>query len=77
MKSLKILIIILISYTFSDCYFLDFVIPEEYFTEEANVGGNYYNSQYPEIYSEYVWIIHIPKQSDNKNYFSSLTNAVN
>ena len=77
MKSLKILIIILISFTFSDCYFLDYVIPEEYFAEEANVGENYYNSQYPEIYSEYVWIIHIPIQSDNKNYFSSLTNAIN
>ena len=77
MKLLKTLFLIMVTFIFSGCYFLDYVIPEEYFADEANVDKNYYNSQNPEIYSEYVWIIHIPKLSDNKNYFSSLTSAVN
>ena len=67
MKTLKILILILITFTFSECYFLDYVIPEEYFAED----------QQNDAYSNFVWISYPADLQFEGRYFHSLEGAGN
>ena len=67
MKAIKLLISALVITTFSSCYFLDYVIPEEYFADE------------PESYSYpyYVWISHPAGIQCEGLFFHSLAGAEN
>lgn len=67
MKTLRISLIILITFTFSSCYFLDNVIPEEYFTED----------QQSEAYSNFLWISYPADLKFEGRYFHSLEGAGN
>ena len=73
MKTLKILSFVLITISFSSCYFLDRFIPEEYFAEESN---NDYEYKTHVIYDEYVWISHISGSQCEISFFSNLNQAI-
>ena len=67
MKTLKISLIILIALYFSSCYFLDNVIPEEYFAED----------QQSDAYSNLIWISYPADLQFEGRYFHSLEGAGN
>ena len=67
MKLLKTLFLITATFIFSGCYFLDYVIPEEYFAVEETV-----EEDYSKIYTEYIWIIHSNNYNSLNNVVSSL-----
>ena len=72
MKLLKTLFLIMVTFIFSGCYFLDYVIPEEYFAEE----GYYYEEESQFDYkSPYVWISHPVGIQCGGKYFISLEEA--
>ncbi len=63
MKHIKIISLVLITMTFSSCYFLDYVIPEEYFAEEEPA----------KIY--YIWISHPAVIQCEVRFYNSLEHA--
>ena len=64
MKALKIISLLLITITFSCCYFLDRFIPEEYIAYEEPT------------HIKYIWISHPAGIQCEVTYFSSLENAI-
>ncbi len=64
MKTLKIISFVLITITFSSCYFLDRFIPEEYIVYEEPT------------HIKYIWISHPAGIQCEVTYFSSLENAI-
>ena len=68
MKLLKTLLLITIIFIFSGCYFLDYVIPEEYFADDG------YKI---EDRSSYVWISHPADVECEGMFFHSLQGAEN
>ena len=72
MKLLKTLLLISVTFIFSGCYFLDYVIPEEYIATD-----DYYfeEEDYYDYNPKFIWISHpIGIQCGNK-FFSSLEEA--
>ena len=67
MKLLKTLFLILLTFTFSGCYFLDYVIPEEYFADD----------QQSNAYTNFVWISYPADLQFEGRYFHSLEGAGN
>ena len=65
MKTLKIISFVLITITFSSCYFLDRFIPEEYFAYEEPT------------YIKSIWISHPAAIQCEVTYFYSLEYAKN
>ena len=64
MKTLKIISFIFITITFSSCYFLDYVIPEEYLTEDEPIN------------TRYIWISHPSGIQCEVTFFNSLDQAI-
>ncbi len=58
--------IFLISFIFSSCHLLDYIIPEEYIVEDDNCKK----------YSEFVWVSHTSGVQCGIIYFSTLESAV-
>lgn len=72
MKLLKILFLITATFIFSGCYFLDYVIPEEYIaTDDYYFEAEDYYGYNP----NFIWISHPVGIQCKNNFFSSLEEA--
>lgn len=65
MKLIKALFLITVTFIFSGCYFLDYVIPEEYFADEY------------EDNSSFMWLYHPAGIQCERTFFHSLQGAKN